>query len=255
MKKIFISAILGLSLAATSCVDMDIAPKNIVTSEDLLASESGMDIYLATMYAKMPFEDFKYQSQWGLNKNGWLVGFGIDGTGEAMNRDGICRAFTGEEKAYWGENKDGGCLNSPFEVLRDANFLIENLPAYEGNFASITYNHYIGEAYFTRAFVLYAMAKRFGGVPLVTHVIDYPASSDLLEIPRSSEEETWNQILSDFDKAIELLQPKSPKAGQCNKYVALAYKSEAMLYAGCVAKYNETVPGRLTGTGKKQASV
>lgn len=251
MKKILISAILGLSLAATSCVDMDIAPKNIVTSEDLLASESGMDIYLATMYAKMPFEDFKYQSQWGLNKNGWLVGFGIDGTGEAMNRDGICRAFTGEEKAYWGENKDGGCLNSPFEVLRDANFLIENLPAYEGNFASITYNHYIGEAYFTRAFVLYAMAKRFGGVPLVTHVIDYPASSDLLEIPRSSEEETWNQILSDFDKAIELLQPKSPKTGQCNKYIALAYKSEAMLYAGCVAKYNETVPGRLTGIGQK----
>lgn len=242
MKKLIISALLGLSVVATSCVDMDIAPKNIVTSEDLLASESGMDIYLARIYSKLPVEDFKYQSQWGLNQNGWLVGFGIDGTGEAMNRDGICRAFTGEDNAYWG---------SAFELLRDANFLIENLPAYQGNFGAVTYNHYMGEAYFTRAFVFYAMAKRFGGIPLVTRVISYPASSDQLEVPRSSEEETWNQILSDFDTAISLLQPKSPKTGQCNRYIALAYKSEAMLYAGSVAKYNETVPGRLTGLGQK----
>jgi len=33
--------------------------------------------------------------------------------------------------------------------------------------------------------------------------------------------------------------------------VALSFKSEAMLYAGSVAKYNETVPGRLTGFGLK----
>ena len=31
---------------ATSCVDMDITPKNIVTSESLLSNESGMDIYM-----------------------------------------------------------------------------------------------------------------------------------------------------------------------------------------------------------------
>ena len=37
----------------------------------------------------------------GVNFNGWLNAIGIDGTGEAMNRDGICRAFTGEDNAYW----------------------------------------------------------------------------------------------------------------------------------------------------------
>lgn len=242
MKKIFISALLGASLAMSSCVDLDIAPKNIVTSDDLLSSESGMDVYLATMYAKLPVEDFKYQSEWGHDKSGWLNACGIEGTGEAMNRDGICRAFTGENTAYWGD---------AFVLLNSANFLIENLPQYEGNFATITYNHYLGEAYFTRAFVFYAMAKRFGGIPLVTRVIKYPDSSENLEVPRSSEEETWNQILADFDTAIELLQPKSPKTGQCNKYIALAYKSEAMLYAGSVAKYNELIPSRLTGLGQK----
>ncbi len=241
MKHKLISAMLCMTLA-TSCVDMDIAPKNIVTSESLLSNESGMDIYMARLYSNMPWEDFKYLSQWGLNFNGWLNAIGIDGTGEAMNRDGICRAFTGEDNAYWGK---------AFELLRDANYLIENLPKYQGSYAEITYNHYLGEAYYVRATVFYAMARRFGGIPLVTKVIQYPGDGNL-EVPRASEEETWNQVLADYDKAaIELMMPGSPKSGYSNKYVALAFKSEAMLYAGSVAKYNETVTGRLTGLGAK----
>ncbi|MDE5675412.1 MAG: RagB/SusD family nutrient uptake outer membrane protein [Muribaculaceae bacterium] len=242
MKKILFSALLGACLL-TSCQDMDIPPKNIVTSDDLLSTESGMDIYMARMYSTMPFEDFKYLAERGLNSyNGWLAGFGFDGTGDAVNRDGYCRAFTGENEAYWG---------NAFTLLRDANFLIENLPAYKDNYPEITYNDYLGEAYFVRAYVFYALAKRYGGIPLVTRVISYPASSDELEVPRSSEEETWDQICADFDKAAELMMPKSPKRGYANKYVALAVKSQAMLYAGSVAKYNETVTGRLTGLGQK----
>ncbi len=242
MKKILFSALLGACLL-TSCQDMDIPPKNIVTSDDLLSTESGMDIYMARMYSTMPFEDFKYLAERGLNSyNGWLAGFGFDGTGDAVNRDGYCRAFTGENEAYWG---------NAFTLLRDANFLIENLPNYKGNYPEITYNDYLGEAYFVRAYVFYALAKRYGGIPLVTRVISYPASSDELEVPRSSEEETWDQICADFDKAAELMMPKSPKRGYANKYVALAVKSQAMLYAGSVAKYNETVSGRLTGLGQK----
>lgn len=242
MKKIFISAFIGLSLL-TSCEDLDIAPKNIITSDDLMTSESGMDIYMARMYSQMPFEDFKFQSQWGFGKDwGWLTGFGYDGTGETLNRDGICRAYVGEDEPYWGK---------AFTLIRDANYLIETLPQYAGSFPQITYNHYLGEAYFVRAFVFTAMAKRFGGIPLVTRLIAYPAESDKLEVPRASEEETWNQILADYDMAAELLMPSSPKRGYANKYVALSYKSEAMLYAGSVAKYNETVTGRLTGVGQK----
>lgn len=81
-------------------------------------------------------------------------------------------------------------------------------------------------------------------------MLQYPADGEL-EVPRSSEEETWNQVLADYDKAVELMMPKSLKSGYSNKYVAQAFKSEAMLYAGSVAKYNETVSGRLTGLGAK----
>jgi starch-binding outer membrane protein, SusD/RagB family len=241
MKRTYILFLIGL-FYFSGCADLDVAPPNIIGDETLMTSESGLKVYLARMYSRMPFEDFKYMGEWGLEYNGWLNAMGIEGTGEALNRDGICKTFTGERTAYW---KDA------FILLRDANYLIETLPAYQSSFPAVTYNHYLGEAYFARATVFYAMARRFGGAPLVTKVIRYPAKSDELEVPRASEEETWNQVLADFDQAAALLQPTSPERGYSNKYAALAFKSEAMLYAGSVAKYNETVTGRLTGLGQK----
>jgi len=242
MKKTIIFPLLGL-LFLTSCVDMDIPAKNKVTDGDLLSSQAGMVVYMSEMYSLLPIEDFKYMAQWGIpRRSSWLGALGIEGTGEALNRDGICHAFTGEDDAYWGE---------AFKLLRLANHLIETLPEYRSNFGEPSFNEYMGEGYFVRAMVFYQMARRFGGVPLVTKTISYPAEADALEVPRSSEEDTWNQILSDFDMAASLLPEVPNRTGYANKYVALAYKAEAMLYAGSVAKYNETVPGRLTGIGSK----
>ncbi|MGO3306588.1 MAG: RagB/SusD family nutrient uptake outer membrane protein [Sphingobacterium sp.] len=242
MRRILIILSIASILSVSSCVELDITPKNIVTDDDLLNTPAGMDIYIARMYSHMPFEDFKYMAQWGLEYNGWLASLGIDGTGEAVNRDGITTSFTGERTAYWGQ---------AFELIRDANHLIEMHPNYQEEFASELYDHYLGEAYYVRATVFYALARRFGGIPLVTSVIQYPAEAAQMEVPRASEEETWDQVLADFDRAAALMQEKSPKKGYSNKYVALAFKSQAMLYAGSVAKYNQTVSGRLTGLGEK----
>ena len=241
MKRIYKFLLIGL-LTISGCTDLDIPPQNIISDDDLMTSESGMKVYLARMYSRMPFEDFKYMAQWGIEHNSWLGAMGIEGTGEALNRDGICAAFTGERTPYWSE---------VFVLLRDANYLIETLPEYKDEFPEITYNHYLGEAYFVRATVFSAMARRFGGVPLVTRVIDYPAEQEDLEVPRASEEETWDQVLADYDQAVALLQQNSPERGYSNRYVALSFKSEAMLYAGSVARYNESVMGRLTGFGQK----
>lgn len=240
MKKIIFSSILGLGLLA-SCAELDIAPKGMMTEDDLLSNDAGMEIYMAEIYSNLPLEDFKYLPQRGHNRNGWLVSKGVEGTGEAVGRDGIVAAFTGEEDQYWG---------SAFSTLRKINTLIEDLPNYQGNYSSVAFNDYLGHAYFLRAYIFTQMAMRYGGIPLVTNVINYPGDEEL-EVPRSTEEETWDQILADFDKAIELMGNQSVKRGYANRSVALAYKSSAMLYAGSVAKYNQTVDGNLTGFGAK----
>ncbi|MDE6794813.1 MAG: RagB/SusD family nutrient uptake outer membrane protein, partial [Muribaculaceae bacterium] len=192
MKKILISAILGLGMM-TSCADLDISPKGMMTEDDLLSNDAGMEIYMAEIYSHLPLEDFKYLPQRGHNRNGWLVSKGVEGTGEAVGRDGIVTAFTGEDSQYWGE---------AFETLRKINMLITDLPNFQGNYSPIAFNDYLGHAYFLRAFIFTQMAMRYGGIPLVTRVINYPGDEEL-EVPRSSEEETWDQILADYDKAIE----------------------------------------------------
>src|SRR5690606_32249059 len=99
MKRIYKLFLIGL-IFISACTDLDVAPKNVVSDEDLMTSVSGMEVYLARMYSNMPFEDFKYMGEWGIEFNSWLGATGIEGTGEALNRDGICRTFTGERTPY-----------------------------------------------------------------------------------------------------------------------------------------------------------
>jgi hypothetical protein len=222
-----------------SCNELDIPPMNVVQDKDLFSSEAGMSIYLSRIYSQMPFEDFKYSPARQFFDD-WLVCPGAN-DGQSISRD-AGTAMTSE-----GYSRNGAYWGRAFNLLRDANRLLETLPDYRASFSDASYNHYIGEAYFARAMVFYALAKRYGGMPLVLEVLKYPDSPvEALEIPRSTEEETWDQALADFDLAIANLSPVSPSRGYANKYVALGFKSEAMLFAGCVAKYN-----RITGFGQK----
>ncbi len=239
MKKILLFSLTGLMLAG--CVNMDIPKKNITTEENIMTNKSGMEKYLARIYSYMPVEDFKYQPSWGFVSTSWLAAFGIEGTGEAVSREGLSKSFTIEDgrddnsATYW---NGVGVLAKPFKLLHDCNVLIENFPAYKDNFIESEYNQYLGQGYFMRAFVFYTMAKRFGGIPLVTSTLG--VDDERVNMPRASEEETWDQICADFDMAISLLAETSSQ-NLANKYVALAYKAEAMNYAGSVAKYNSTV--------------
>jgi hypothetical protein len=230
-----------------SCVDLDIPPMNVIQDKDLMSSEEGMALYMSRMYSQMPYEDFKYSPDRGFFDD-FCVAPGTH-EGSSIGR-GDCRAVSGEGFSRDATYARPSFWNMCFELLRDANYLLESLPQYKENFSEESYNHFMGEGYYIRAYVFYSMAKRYGGIPLVTKVLKYPENTaEELEVPRSTEEETWNQILNDFDKAASLLSEISPKRGYANKYVALGFKSEAMLFAGGIAKYN--TPLDLTGFGQK----
>jgi len=237
--KHFIFAILAFS-AVVSCKDyLNIPPMNVVQDKDLYSDAAGMSVYLSRMYSQMPYEDFKYSPARQFFDD-WLVTPGAN-DGASLGRD-AGTAMTSE-----GYSRNGAYWGRAFNLLRDANRLLETLPQYKSNFSTADYNHFIGEGYYARAMVFYALAKRYGGIPLVTSVLKYPENPAAeLETPRSTEEEAWNQVLADFDLAIINLSATSPKRGYANKYVALGFKSEAMLFAGSVAKYN-----KITGLGQK----
>ncbi|MDL2221463.1 RagB/SusD family nutrient uptake outer membrane protein [Parabacteroides sp. OttesenSCG-928-N08] len=220
---------LMLACSMPSCLDLDIPPLNVVQDADIFGSENGVKSYMATMYSKLYIEDFRYTHARGFN-NSWAFQstFGI--TGEALNRD-----IGGASN----EETQGDIWRNAYKQLRDANYFLANFPQYESNFSVDQANTWKGEAYFIRAVTYHALVKRYGGVPILTEVLNYPEKPlEELKVPRSSEEAVYDQIDKDFDEAIRLL-PESNQKGRANKYAAAGFKSRAMLFAGSIAKYNE----------------
>ena len=96
---------------------------------------------------------------------------------------------------------------------------------------------YKAENYFLRAYFYSELLKRYGGVPLVTKVLE---PSDELNLPRNSVDEVVNQIVADCDKAIRSL-PKTMRnwmdanenkeRGRVGQSSALALKSRVLLLA------------------------
>ncbi len=223
--------ILTLSLIVTlsACGDLNIAPINILSEDDIYASADGVMSSMARIYSRLPIEDFKYYYPSGFNYGGTQYKQMAALTGEAVGRD--TQGADNEGFSYW----DDG-----YSQIRDINTLLEELPAHEEALGELQVATFLGEAYFARAYTYFALVKRYGGVPLVDKTIDYPASVDMegTYLFRNSEEEIWDFIGDDLDKAIEMLPENSPAKGRVNKYVAAAFKSRAMLYAGSIAKYN-----------------
>uniref|UniRef100_UPI003216BF97 RagB/SusD family nutrient uptake outer membrane protein n=1 Tax=uncultured Draconibacterium sp. TaxID=1573823 RepID=UPI003216BF97 len=217
--KILILGIIGL--LTFSCKNLDIEPVNLVTDETVFSSSNGIEAYMAEMYFKLPIEDFRYSTRgWNMAR----VVRAVSGvTGEAVGRDTPMNPAL----AWF---QDG------YKLIRDANVFIETLQNdYAGFHDDADVKHWLGEAHMIRAFAYTAMVKRYGGIPIVTSVIDDP---ELALIPRNSEEEVWDQIASDFQYAIDNMQGTSAE-GRFNRYSAAAYKAQAMLHAASIANFSD----------------
>lgn len=227
MKRFIYTAIIVLTCFMNACTKLDVPPMNIVQDEEVFTSPGGIQIYMARLYSELPIEDFRYSPARGLN-HFWIISPFSAITGEALSRDQ--RNAMSESVLYW---KDA------YKLIRETNYFLETLPQYAGNFETNEVTHWTGEAYFIRAFTYFSLAKRYGGVPIVRTVLKYPEQDiNQLDLPRTSEEETYNFIASDLDSAIALMDETSER-GRANKYVAAAFKSRAMLHAGSIAKYNQ----------------
>ena len=57
-------------------------------------------------------------------------------------------------------------------------------------------------------------------------------------VARNSEEETWDMISEDLDKAYSMMGNALARC-RASRYTAAGLKASAMLFAGCIAKYND----------------
>ena len=105
---------------------------------------------MARVYSGMPMEDFRYSPERGLF-NFWALTPMCVVDGEAINRDQ--GGAQSENTKYW---------NDAYKQIRDINYFLETLPDYAANFQEADMQTWRGEMYFNRAFVYFALAKRYG---------------------------------------------------------------------------------------------
>ena len=93
--------------------------------------------------------------------------------------------------------------NSAWGRIRDINDFINGVTA--SSLSEEYKSEYLGQAYFLRAWSYYLMFRWYGGLPLVTEVIDPVPQTGT---PRSTTKETYDFIMKDLDMAATLLEGK-----------------------------------------------
>ncbi|MCK9618697.1 MAG: RagB/SusD family nutrient uptake outer membrane protein [Lentimicrobiaceae bacterium] len=200
----------------------------------------------------------------------------IDGGGAMMsqacdeavnsNSNSWVRTFT---NGVWSPNVTmDDIYSNMYTGIRYCNYAFENLDKGKAYILPInatyinvdsTIVRYKAENYFLRAYFYSELIKRFGGVPIVTNVMNL---TDDLNLPRNSVDEVVTQIVQDCDKAARSL-PKtmrnwmdaneSKERGRVGQSSALALKSRVLLLAasplwnttGDVAKWQRAADASL----------
>jgi hypothetical protein len=233
-------------LFSLSCGDvLDKQPLDKLQGENLFSNPEGVKLYMANLYYQLPIEDFTFFRQ-GFNWN----------TGDP-NNGGFAPAMVTDEAVHteFGDfigNDDFQWWDQGYKLIRDTNILIDIIPT-----LTVTGEEtkaLVGESAFIRAYAYFALAKRYGGVPLITSVQKYEGNVEALKVPRSTEKETWDFVLKECDVAIQNLAESWPGGERrATKWVAYALKSRAALHAASLAKYGDRAP--ISGTAVDQKLV
>lgn len=221
MKHFFKYILTACFLLTISCNDgfLDVDPVDRIPETDVFGSKEAIISHLGRLYYRAPMEDFNWPSEY--------AGFSLH-TDEMVNNFESQNGYDPGNYNWWGDG---------YVAIRYINNFIEQISKSTVYTNKDEHNDVIGQAYWLRAYTYFALARRYGGVPILTEVPVLPDDPTELYIARSTEEQVFDLIISDLDFAIENLND-SPNAYVVNKGTALALKSRVSLYAASIAKYS-----------------
>jgi hypothetical protein len=233
MKKIKFLILNSIAAVLFSCTSMDVPPINIVSEADVFSSVEGLDAYMARMYADLPWTLLRFHES---PSNFY--------TGEVINNENNPSNVGSGTSGWWG-----------YTAIRNQCVFLEQLPAYSSKFTETQVKAWTGEVLFLRAFTYFEMVKRYGGIPIVDRVLNYPDESiEQLQLPRNKEAECYDFILADLDKAIASLPETSQAIGRANKYIAYGLKARVALQAASIAKFGTVQLDGVVGVDPARAN-
>lgn len=249
MKKILIIiAIVSLIFTMVGCVKeslLDTKSELRLTDEEIYKNPNLVNSVLANLYGRLP----KYSSISAGAENFTIfdeaIWSGLNNSDLEARNNLVNYAF--DRWSLW-----------DYEYVRDINLAIDNLTATPTNvqLTPVLKKQFLAELRFLRAMDYFEMVKRMGGVPIITKQLIYDFNGDpsYLQAPRNKEEEVYDFIAAEVD-AIKDELGNDGSQRRATKYAALALKSRAMLYAGSIAKYNNTAGFTNTSTPGGEAGI
>lgn len=225
-----------------SCNDdfLSVKPVDRVTEDDIFASKEAIVSHLARLYWRCPMEDFDWPSAY--------AGFSLH-TDEMVNCTQDQNGYDPGNYQWFGDG---------YVAIRYMNNFIHKFPSSTAYVDQAEKEDVLGQVYWLRAYTYMALARRYGGVPILTEVQELTDDPTDLYIARSKEEEVFNLIQSDLDIATSKLSDNTSPY-KANKWSALAFKSNAMLYGASLANFSDQVyegglyQGGLLGISKAKA--
>ena len=135
--------------------------------------------------------------------------------------------------------QSNGNLVWNFDRLRAINFSLgkmEGALSEADNLQLAT--HYLGEAYFFRAWEYYRLLRKYGDLPMITSMLADDETLLTEKSKRYPRNEVARFIISDLKSAIEKLQDEAPESGRICKDAAYALLSRVALYEGSWEKFH-----------------
>ena len=247
-KHIFIKSRIVIAMIALGSITgcnkfLDREPLSNITPSAYLQNEADLAAYTIARY--------NFPTHSGFN----IGTFGDDNNTDNQAGSGYSTRWVPGE---WRVPQSGGSWN--FGQIRQLNYFLETvLPRWKdkkigGNTLNI--NHYIGEAYFLRAYDYFNRVQALGDFPIVRNTLPDNLDALTLASKRRPRNEVARFIISDLDSAIALLQTAPPSGkNRISQTAALLFKSRVALHEGSWLTYHKgtaQVPGGAgwPGTGK-----
>lgn len=226
-KLLILSLISAITLSTSCSRVLDLKPLDKLDGNAMFSDPEGVKLYMANLYYQLPIEDFNFLrggfNDW-IGENMPLSHF----TDEAAHSEYLA-FYTTTNNHWWDQG---------YKLIRDVNIFSNVIP--DLKVSDDDKKKMVGESAFIKAYTYFALAQRYGGVPLIDSVQQYEGDVDVLKVPRSTEKETWDFVLTQCDLAIDNL-PEAWPGGErrATKWVAAALKTRAALHAASIAKFGE----------------
>jgi hypothetical protein len=224
----------------TSCNEefLERCPKDAISDAAYWTSEKDFKNYVNGFYG------------WFTYKNNWECKYGWEnGTDNVMGFKEIAFPSNKIYRLSGDASQNDDVWNNTYKRLRSVNYFLTNkdkIPVEELTDVGL---HYIGEAYFYRAYLNFTLLNRFGGAPYIDKVLNLGDDDDLYQ-PRMPRYDFAKKVMEDLDEAIKNLQWAGTSvagSGRISKDAALGYKAKYALFEGSWEHYHKNTPFGVSG--------